>query len=69
LTHNTEMTADQAFKHFDSAQCDIRVIATLVLLWHSLSIIYNVMLSGVEAQKGNLSVVAESKDRTTICHW
>jgi len=25
------MTGNQEFKHFDSAQCDIRVLATLVL--------------------------------------
>jgi len=52
------MTADQAFKHFDSAQCDIRVLATLIHLMHMLSDIYNVILSGVEGQNDNLSLVA-----------
>ncbi len=39
------MTADQAFKHFDSAQCDIRVLVTLFLLNYTFSATYNVMLS------------------------
>jgi hypothetical protein len=63
IEHKAEMTADQAFKHFDSAQCDIRVLATLIHLMHMLSDIYNVILNGVEGKNDNLSLVAESKHK------
>jgi len=43
------MTGNQLFKHFDSAQCDIRVRSAFSLT-NKFTINYNVMLSGVEAQ-------------------
>jgi hypothetical protein len=42
------MTVDQAFKHFDSAQCDIRVREALLHLINSYLTLYDVLLSGVE---------------------
>jgi hypothetical protein len=42
------MKADQTFKHFDSAQCDIRASGALLHLTNSYSTLYDVLLSGVE---------------------
>jgi hypothetical protein len=59
------MTVYQAFRHFDSAQCDIRVRGALLHLINSYSTQYDVLLSPARAGKdkpNNLSLVAESKD-------
>ncbi|PKP49350.1 MAG: hypothetical protein CVT94_05260 [Bacteroidetes bacterium HGW-Bacteroidetes-11] len=61
IEHNSEMTADQTFKHFDSSQCDIRVRGALLYLINSYSTLYDVLLSPARAGKdktNNLSLVA-----------